>query len=128
MTRDCGYARRQTAPATWDGGKCAACFGWCGDAGCGGCGVSDAGRGYRLRARLALLDYLVDFVALDVGCVPLPRNFPGDLCGTIARCTVIRPHRIIQVVPLVPGGLYLAGDVVICDVEVGTYVCEQGWE
>ena len=81
-----------------------------------------------MRARLTLLDYLVDFVALDAGCVPFPRDCPVDLCGTIARCTVIRLHRIVQVVPLVPGGLYLAGDVVICDVEICTYVCEQTWE
>lgn len=67
-------------------------------------------------------------MALNIVHIPFPVDCPVDISGAVALCPVVRPQRGVQVAPLVPGSLHFASDVVVCDIEISAYICEQAWE
>lgn len=77
-----------------------------------------------MRTSLTLPYDVVDLIALDVVHIPFPIDRPIDVSGAVAPSAVVCPHGVVQVVPLVPVGLHFTGNVVVCDPEVNTYICQ----
>lgn len=128
MTRDCrGAGRWTTTLCTYYCGICAILSRYR-DARTASCRVNASRETRSSRTCLPLLNDIVDLVALDVVHIPFPIDCPIEVASAIALCTVIRPHGVVQIVPLVPGGLHFARDVVLCDIKVSTYIRKQAWK